>query len=89
MIVEEKARRTAHKRNRLIVLFSLALIALVLLHWRLSETLPKWSGQVRQIASQDWARIVIPENSCALIDNVWNKAPAGSGFEQQIFSEDL
>lgn len=89
MIVEDKGRRTTHKKTRLAILFFLALIALGLFYWRTSEALPQLSGTAQHIASRDWTRIVVPENSCSLINNVWNKAAAGSGFEQQIFSEAL
>lgn len=85
----QKQRRESRPKRRLFFLFLLAVIALLAYRWRTARVLPAYSGTVRQTSSQDWARIVIPENGCSLINNVWNKGAAGKDFEQQIFTETL
>ena len=47
------------------------------------------SGQIEQRSGADWAHIVIPENHCVLLNNMWNKGAAGSAFQQEIFREEL
>lgn len=50
--------------------------------------MPEPGGQVRKRSAQDWGRIIDPHSGCVLVNNVWNKAAAGSGFEQEIFQAD-
>ena len=84
-----RERRASLPKRGLFFLFLFALIALLAFRWRSASELPSASGTIQQMSSQDWARIVIPETGCSLVNNVWNKGAAGTGFEQQIFSEAL
>ncbi len=86
---EPKQVRKSHLRRRLFFSFLIAIIVLLAYRWMAVRVLPPVSGNMQQVSSQDWARIEIPENSCSLVNNVWNKGAAGTGFEQQIFSEAL
>jgi Glycosyl hydrolase family 12 len=86
---EIEPTKPRHPKVRIAVLLLLAIVALLVYRWRTACVLLPPSGTVRHISSQDWARIELPAIGCSLVNNVWNKAAAGSGFEQQIFSEDL
>jgi len=50
--------------------------------------LPVPSGKILQSTQREWGDIVLDGNRCELINNVWNKAAAGQGFEQEVFVED-
>jgi Glycosyl hydrolase family 12 len=86
MIVEEK-RGGIRPQTLLALSMAIALIALAVYHWNSSRSLPPLSGTLQEMSSQDWARIELPAIGCSVVNNVWNKAAAGGGFEQQIFSE--
>jgi hypothetical protein len=47
--------------------------------------LPRFTGQVEQASSKDWAHIYDAESRCVLQNNVWNKPAGGRGFEQEVF----
>ncbi len=85
----DKSPRQSHPKVRTAILFLLATLALLAYRWRTAHVLPQPSGTVKQISSQDWARIIIPASNCSLINNVRNKGSAGSGFDQQIFTETM
>jgi len=84
--VVPKQRHGSHPAIRLLLLFLLAVGVLLAYRWQTARVLPPVSIKIEQSSSQDWAHILIPQNNCRLINNVWNKAAAGNGFEQQIFS---
>jgi len=54
-------------------------------NWRWRNTLPTVPERIVAESSQDWGRIVLAENHCALVNNVWNKAAAGGAFRQEVF----
>jgi hypothetical protein len=46
------------------------------------------AGTIIQEASQDWARIAVPETGCVLANNVWDRKAVPVGFSQSVFLED-
>jgi hypothetical protein len=50
--------------------------------------LPDVSGRILNESTQDWGRVIMPENHCALVNNVWNKAAAGGALRQEVFIEE-
>jgi hypothetical protein len=69
------------------LLVALALVVGVVFLNR-TPALPPVSGQVRAQTSQDWASIPFENGECAVVNNTWNRAAAGQGFEQSVFLED-
>jgi len=65
----------------------ICLSALAVYRLRSPGPLPEPAGRIEQVSSQDWGRIVIDENRCVLVNNVWNKGAAGGAFQQEIFLE--
>lgn len=50
---------------------------------------PMISGRVLAQSSSDWDTIPFGNGECAVINNTWNRAAAGKGFEQSVFVEDV
>src|SRR5271166_5716720 len=69
------------------LLVALALVAGVVFLNR-TPALPPISGQVRAQTSQEWGSIPFENGKCAVVNNTWNRAAAGKGFEQSVFLED-
>lgn len=71
----------------------LALIALVLFAglalFLYRRHVPPVSGRILTQTSQDWGSIPFADGQCAVVNNTWNKAAAGNGFEQSVFLEDI
>jgi Glycosyl hydrolase family 12 len=53
--------------------------------WRV----PPPSGRILAQTSQDWGNIPFGDGVCAVVNNTWNRAAGGNGFEQSVFIEDL
>ncbi|HMD98121.1 MAG TPA: hypothetical protein VKM93_12440 [Terriglobia bacterium] len=52
-------------------------------------TLPEVQGRILQESREDWGRIVVDENQCVLVNNVWNKSAAGGALNQGVFIEEV
>ncbi len=50
---------------------------------------PPASGQILARSSRDWGSIPFGGGECAVVNNTWNRAAAGKGFEQTVFVEDV
>lgn len=50
---------------------------------------PTESGRILAETSDDWGSIPFGNGECALVNNTWNRAAAGQGFEQSVFVEDV
>ena len=70
------------------LLIALVLVAgFVVLHRSL--VLPPVSGKILAQTSQDWGSIPFGNGECAVVNNTWNRAAAGMGFEQSVFLEEV
>jgi len=56
---------------------------------RLTSVMPQVSGVILAQTSQDWGSIPFAGGECAVVNNTWNKAAAGKGFEQSVFLEEV
>jgi len=78
-------------RKRLLlacVLIALILVAgFVIRRW--APRLPMTSGRILAQGSYDWDSIPFGEGECTVVNNTWNRAAAGKGFEQSVFVEDV
>ena len=77
-------------RNRVLAGCLLVAVALV---WRFAGSRLLWrvpteSGRILAQTSSDWGAIPIGNRECALVNNTWNRAAAGNGFEQSVFVEE-
>jgi len=50
---------------------------------------PSASGRIVAQISHDWGSIPFGNGVCALVNNTWNRAAAGNGFEQSVFVENI
>ncbi len=70
------------------LLISIALVAgFVLL--RRGPDIPPVSGRILAQTSQNWGSIPFGTGECAVVNNTWNRAAAGKGFEQSVFLADV
>lgn len=53
------------------------------------STPPAMMGQIVTQISDDWGSIGLSKGQCAVVNNTWNRAAAGRGFEQSVFVEDV
>jgi hypothetical protein len=78
---------------RTFVRLTCLLIAIVLVLgfvlYRYTRHIPPPSGRILTQTSQDWGSIPFQNGECAVVNNTWNKAAAGDGFEQSVFLEDV
>jgi len=56
---------------------------------RRTSVMPQVSGVILAQTSQDWGSIPFAGGECAVVNNTWNKAAAGKGFEQSVFLEEV
>jgi hypothetical protein len=50
---------------------------------------PAETGRILAQTSYDWGSISFGDGECALVNNTWNRAAAGQGFEQSVFVEEV
>lgn len=50
---------------------------------------PQVSGRVLAQTSQNWGSLRFASGECAVVNNTWNSAAAGEGFEQSVFLADV
>jgi hypothetical protein len=56
---------------------------------RLSARAMVSPGRIVAQVSHDWGSIPFGTGVCALVNNTWNRAAAGNGFEQSVFIENI
>jgi hypothetical protein len=78
---------------RAVLVVTCLLIAVVLAAGLVSlhraTTIPPVSGRVLAQTSQDWGSLPFGAGECAVVNNTWNSAAAGKGFEQSVFLADV
>jgi len=70
------------------LLFAIALVAAVVMFHHASA-IPPVPGRILVQTSQEWGNIPFGTGECALVNNTWNRAAAGNGFEQSVFLSDV
>jgi hypothetical protein len=54
-----------------------------------ATVMPPFSGQILAQTSQSWGSLPFGSGECAVVNNTWNSAAAGDGFEQSVFRADV
>jgi Glycosyl hydrolase family 12 len=70
------------------LLFAVALVVGVIM-LRRASVIPPVSGDIVAQTSQNWGAIPFGTGKCAVVNNTWNRAAAGKGFEQSVFLADV
>ncbi len=73
-----------------VIIICLLLLVLVagFVYLNRSPALPPASGRILAQTSQDWGSLPFRNGECAVVNNTWNRAAAGRGFEQSVFIEE-
>jgi hypothetical protein len=70
-------------------LFIVVVLAAGLICLHRATVLPLLSGKILAETSENWGSLPFGTGECAVVNNTWNHAAAGKGFEQSVFLADV